>query len=71
MGVIVTGPNALLDKINYCISLAYCKAKEMKCVGRNVKENNLFIKKLVLAKFLAENGEGGVLGCFIEQNCNC
>lgn len=69
--IVITGPNQMLDRINYCISLAYCKAKELKCVGRDVKENNLLLKKLILAKFLAQNGEGGVLSCFMEINCNC
>lgn len=71
MPAIQTTPNVILNTINYCISLAYCKAKDKKCVGRSVKENNELLKKLVLAKFLAQNGEGSILSCFIEKNCNC
>jgi hypothetical protein len=71
MPAIQTTPNVILNTINFCIKETYCKAKALKCVGHSVKEQNLLLKKLVLAKFLAQNGEGGVLSCFIEKNCNC
>lgn len=58
--------NVFLDKIEKCISHTYCCAKELKCLGKSVTEANTRLKKLLLAKFLAENGEGGVLNCFLE-----
>lgn len=63
---IVPTPNVFIEKIEKCISETYCCAKKLKCVGRSVTEVNLRLKKLLLAKFLAENGEGGVLNCFLE-----
>lgn len=57
--------NIFLDKIEKCISETYCCAKELKCIGKSVREANLKLKKLLLAKYLAENGEGNALLCFL------
>lgn len=58
------------EVVNECISKVYCKAKQQSCLGRLLKDYNLLLKKLVLAKYLAERGEGYVLGCFLSKNCN-
>lgn len=62
--------NRFLDAINSCIGKVYCKAEAQKCVGRNVKEAELLLKKLFVAKWLVEHGEVGNIACFIRQNCD-
>jgi hypothetical protein len=61
--------NNYLDTIYSCIRATYCKAKQNKCVGKDVRESNLLLKKLVMAKWLAEQGEGWAVACFLKMNC--
>lgn len=62
----------LIDKINTCMGNLYCRIEAMKCLGKETNKEELLMKKLHVAKWLAcDCNNCGPIECFINQVCHC